>query len=92
MGNPYRTGFNSGGFSGGSASYRADGTTRDCLPGGITIWCSYTENWKITGHVAMLNGLIVKPWKSNQILLHGRVFEFTWAAMCANSVCGARFS
>jgi hypothetical protein len=92
VGSTQQTTFASGGFGGGHADHLVNSTLRDCLPGGITVWCSYSENFQVTSHVAMLNALNVKAVKSDQVVLHGRVFEFTWGWKCTNSVCKAKLS
>jgi hypothetical protein len=89
---PYRTSFDSGGFGGGSTGFSADGATRDCLPGGITVFCSYTDDWRVNGHVAMLNALNIKASGPSEIAVNRRVFQFTWSAGCTNRACKTRFS
>lgn len=83
---PYRTGFDSGGFSGGTTRYRADGSLRSCLPG--TSWfCSGHEDFKIFGEIDMLNKLVITATEPNQFVVGRRVFQVRWGWACTNDLC-----
>jgi hypothetical protein len=84
----------SGGFDGGYAKYYEGGSLRDCLPGGITWWCSPSYDFSVRGKVTMLNAI---NWdyscsgfcviSTNKFSLHHRIFVMSWWWVCKNKIC-----
>lgn len=89
---PYRTSFNGGGFAGGSFGYSIDGTNRACLSHWTAIFCSITETFRIHLHVTMRNALFTGARGRNEVVIHHRVFHFTWTWRCTNRACAIRLS
>jgi hypothetical protein len=92
FGDPHRTAFSDSGFGGGSASYVAKGTNKNCVNHWVHLICSPTEDFRVTAKLTMANGLYVRPPGRNWWTINGRYFLFVFTAKCANSACHLHFT
>ena len=96
VGQPYRTSFVAGGYSGGGFGYNTKGSLKTCASHWTHILCSITEKWTMHTHVSMLNAIYHTAYAGyhnfggGKFSLHHRIFTIKWTWACTSKVCGVK--